>query len=58
MRYLRFLLAYADGETTVQWFAFCKDYDLLILDWMLTKVSGLIKSVKFIKAISSLSNHR
>ncbi|WP_442947942.1 hypothetical protein [Nostoc sp.] len=50
--------AYADGETTAQWFAFRQDYDLLILDWMLTKVSGLIKSAKFLKAISSLSNHR
>ncbi|WP_442948182.1 hypothetical protein [Nostoc sp.] len=48
--------AYAD-EKTAQWFAFPKDYDLLILDWMLTKVSGLVKSAKFLKAISSLSNH-
>ncbi|WP_442937342.1 hypothetical protein [Nostoc sp.] len=48
--------AYAD-EKTAQWFAFPKDYDLLILDWMLTKVSGLVKSPKFLKAISSLSNH-
>ena len=49
--------AYTDGERTAQWFAFRKDYDLLILDWILTKVSGLIKSAKFLKAISSLSNH-
>ncbi|BBD69011.1 two component transcriptional regulator, winged helix family protein [Nostoc commune NIES-4072] len=32
--------AIADGETA-QWFAFGKDYDLLILDWMLPKVSGV-----------------
>lgn len=32
--------AIADGETA-QWFAFYKDYDLLILDWMLPKVSGI-----------------
>ncbi|MEH2204914.1 MAG: hypothetical protein V7K53_12675 [Nostoc sp.] len=50
--------AYTDGETTAQWFAFRQDYDLLILNWMLTKASELIKSAKFIKAISSLSNHR
>ena len=50
--------AYADEERTAQWFAFRKDYDLLILDWILTKVSGFIKSAKFLKAISSLFNHR
>ncbi|MEH1808159.1 hypothetical protein [Nostoc sp.] len=50
--------AYADAETPAQWFAFRKDYNLLILNWMLTKASGLIKSAKFLKAISSLSNHR
>jgi two-component system, OmpR family, manganese sensing response regulator len=27
-----------------QWFAFRQDYDLLILDWMLPKISRLIKS--------------
>ncbi|BAU04687.1 DNA-binding response regulator [Fischerella major NIES-592] len=32
--------AIEDGETA-QWFAFHKDYDLLILDWMLPKVSGV-----------------
>ncbi|MBW4616648.1 MAG: response regulator transcription factor [Desmonostoc vinosum HA7617-LM4] len=32
--------AIADGETA-QWFAFHKDYDMLILDWMLPKVSGI-----------------
>ncbi|MBE9036135.1 response regulator transcription factor [aff. Roholtiella sp. LEGE 12411] len=32
--------AIEDGETA-QWFAFRKDYDLLILDWMLPKVSGV-----------------
>jgi len=32
--------AVTDGETG-QWFAFRKDYDLLILDWMLPKVSGV-----------------
>lgn len=32
--------AIADGETA-QWFAFRKDYDLLILDWMLPKLSGI-----------------
>ncbi|MEH2352990.1 hypothetical protein [Nostoc sp.] len=29
--------AYADGETAAQWFAFRQDYDLLILNWMLTE---------------------
>ncbi|MBC1242202.1 chemotaxis protein CheY [Nostoc linckia z4] len=32
--------AVTDGETG-QWFALRKDYDLLILDWMLPKVSGV-----------------
>ncbi|HIK06045.1 MAG TPA: response regulator transcription factor [Trichormus sp. M33_DOE_039] len=32
--------AIADGEIA-QWYAFRKDYDLLILDWMLPKVSGV-----------------
>ncbi|WP_427157126.1 response regulator transcription factor [Aliinostoc sp. HNIBRCY26] len=32
--------AIADGETA-QWYAFRKDYDLLILDWMLPRVSGV-----------------
>jgi len=32
--------AMEDGETA-QWYAFEKDYDLLILDWMLPKISGL-----------------
>ncbi|MDZ8186407.1 MAG: two-component system response regulator RppA [Nostoc sp. ChiSLP02] len=32
--------AVTDGDTA-QWFAFRKDYDLLILDWMLPKVSGV-----------------
>ncbi|MGH1394656.1 MAG: response regulator transcription factor [Trichormus sp.] len=32
--------AIADGDTA-QWYAFRKDYDLLILDWMLPKVSGV-----------------
>ncbi|MBD2410477.1 DNA-binding response regulator [Nostoc calcicola FACHB-389] len=32
--------ALTDGETA-QWFVFRKNYDLLILDWMLPKVSGV-----------------
>jgi DNA-binding response OmpR family regulator len=32
--------AIADGDIA-QWYAFRKDYDLLILDWMLPKVSGV-----------------